>query len=219
MTILLPRFGAILLLCTFTSGNFFSANAQRGGRFEAAKRQGMAYLESGQFDRAAAHLEEIWEQDQSDPVVAEGLAIAYLNGEERDSHPGYEPKVRELLRQSLKLGGKASFLVQHSHEKIPILQGSTISDYCAGTLSISTGRLVFVAFARRGVEQHSFELSADELQLVPPSRGDKQGAFHIKTKAKTYSMVPRTRAHVDGELIISVLQENLSLIESGKDPK
>lgn len=184
------------------------AMAQGGGRFEEAKRQGLAYLDSSQFDRASARLEEIWEQDQSDPVVAESLAIAYMNGEDRAYRAGYESKIRDLLQRAVQMGGKASFLVQHSHEKVPFLQGKTISDYCSGRLSVSSDRLIFVAQARRGVEQHSFDLTAADLRIVP-SGGDKLGGFHIKTKAKTYSMVPRTRTRADGALVVSVLNQYL----------
>src|SRR5258708_30941640 len=81
------------------------AFAQGGGRFEESKRLALAYLESNQYDRAAGKLEEIWEQNQSDADVAEWLAIAYLNGQERESQSGVEAKSLALMGQSLRLGG------------------------------------------------------------------------------------------------------------------
>lgn len=78
-------------LCALLSLSFCGAagflEAQSGGRFEEAKRMGMAYVQSEQFDKAAGRLEEVWEQDRSDPAVGESLALAYLNTEERRTLP------------------------------------------------------------------------------------------------------------------------------------
>src|SRR5205814_10448614 len=89
----------------------------QSGRFEEAKRRAAAYLDGGEYDRAAARLEEVWEQDQSDAAVAEGLAIAYLNGGDRTYRQGLEPKAQHLLQETIRLGGMATFIVQHSHGK------------------------------------------------------------------------------------------------------
>jgi hypothetical protein len=182
--------------------------AQGGGRFEESKRLALAYMESNQYDRAAGKLEEIWEQNQSDPDVAEWLAVAYLNGQDRDSQSGVETKSLALMEQSLRLGGKATLLVQHSHERLGWLQGHTINNYCSGKLSVSPGRLVFIAVARRGLEEHSFDFPADEVRISGPSQDD-MGAFQIKTKSKTYSLIPRTRNRKDSELFVSLLQQQL----------
>jgi hypothetical protein len=182
---------------------------QHGGRFEEAKRQAIAYLDSAQYDRAAGRYEEIWEQDQSDAAVAEGLAMAYLNGQDRPEHPQALDKARDLLKRSLSMGGRATFLVQHSHEKVAILQGRTVNNYCSGRLTVTPGRLVFVAQARKGVEEHSFDLTAADVHLTPTSGGDSQGEFQIKTKPRNYAMLPRTRLKADGVLISTFLQENL----------
>jgi hypothetical protein len=120
---------------------------QGDGRFYDAKRQATDYLDSGQYDRAAARFEEVWEKDQSDPYVAEGLAIAYLNGEDRRYHTELEAKAQRLVLEAIRLGGTATFLVQHSHEKFNGLKPP--NDYCSGKLSIKAGKLVFVAQARK----------------------------------------------------------------------
>src|SRR5207302_5064602 len=142
--------------------------------------------------------EEVWEQDQSDASVAEGLAIAYLNGEDRRYHGELEAKAESLMRQAIRLGGTASFIVQHSHDKFSILHGKTTNDYCSGKLSIAPGRLTFIAQPRRGMPEHSFDSAREEVRVTAP---DENGAFQIKTKSGNYTMVPRTRFTRDSELI------------------
>ena len=189
---------------------------QSGGRFEETKRQALAYLESDQFDRAAGKLEEIWDQDQSDATVAEGLGIAYLNGEDRRYHPEIVTKVRALMEKAVANGGKATFLVQHSHEKLGFLQGKTINNYCSGSLSISRDRLIFVAHARKGIEPHSFDLGAGEFKISGPDADDKRGVFEIKAKSKNYAMAPRTRIKSDGDLVLTIVQENFTAKQEQK---
>ncbi|MBV9506148.1 MAG: hypothetical protein JO323_14205 [Acidobacteriia bacterium] len=184
----------------------FLASGQSGGRFEETKRQALAYLESDQYDRAAGKLEEIWEQDHSDPTVAENLALAYLNGDDRRYHPEAETKARDLFEQSLHAGGRATFMVQHSHEKAGFFEGRIITNYCVGMLSVSPGRLVYVARARKGVEAHSFDVSADDVRLTKP---DDMGVFTIKTKAKNYTLIPRNRIKGDSDVIVEVIREQL----------
>jgi tetratricopeptide (TPR) repeat protein len=201
------RFRAGLFVAVLAAAAF--AAEQNGGRFEEAKRQANALLESGQYERAAGRFEEIWELDKSDATVVEGLAIAYLNGEERAEHPQALDKARDLLNRALSLGGRATFLVQHSHEKAAILQGRTVNNYCSGRLTVTPGRLVFVAQARKGVEEHSFDVTAADVHVTPTGNNDSQGEFQIKTKPRNYAMLPRTRLKADGILISAFLQENL----------
>jgi hypothetical protein len=180
------------------------AFGQSGGRFDGLKRQAIGYLDSNQYDRAAGKLEEVWEQDQSDSTVAEELAVAYLNGEDRAEHPDVEGKARVLLDQLVRGGERASFLVQHSHEKLTRLQGGSITDYCSGRLSIVAGKVTYVAQARKGVEPHSFSVALDEVQIKGP---DNSGSFHLKTKAKDYTMIARSRVKSDGALIVGYMRQ------------
>src|SRR5438874_5320584 len=85
---------------------------QSGGRFEEAKRMGMAYVNSEQFDKAAGRLEEVWEQDQSDPVVGEFLAVAYLNSEDRRSLPQNQKQAFAIIDHLVASGSRVTFLVQ-----------------------------------------------------------------------------------------------------------
>jgi hypothetical protein len=180
-----------------------SVFGQGDGRFYDAKRQAADYLDSGQYDRAAARFEEVWEKDQSDPSVAEGLAIAYLNGEDRRYHTELEAKAQRLIQEAIRLGGTATFLVQHSHEKFNGLKPP--NDYCSGKLSIKAGKLVFVAQARKGVEAHSFDATGG---LRVAAVGEN-GAFQIKTDMGNFIMFPRTRIKRDTDLIVSLAQQNL----------
>jgi hypothetical protein len=180
------------------------AHGQGDGRFYDVKRQATDYLDSGQYDRAAARFEEVWEKDQSDPSVAEGLAIAYLNGEDRRYHTELEAKAQRLVQEAIRLGGTATFLVQHSHEKFNALKPP--NDYCSGKLSIKAGRLVFVAQARKGVEAHSFDATGEGLRVAALG---ENGAFQIKTDMGNFIMFPRTRIKKDTDLIVSLAQQNL----------
>src|SRR5258708_2078718 len=89
---------------------------QSGGRVEEGKRIGAGYVNSEQFDRAAGRLEEVWEQEKSDPSVGEFLAIAYLNTEDRHSLAENQIKAFEIIHSLAGAGSRVSFLVQHSHE-------------------------------------------------------------------------------------------------------
>jgi hypothetical protein len=179
---------------------------QTGGRFDAQKRQAVAYLDSSQFDRAAGKLEEVWDEDKSDLSVAEDLVLAYLNGDDRREHEDVERKARDLMDYLAKSGGSISFLVQHSHEKLGFISGSSVSDYCSGRLTITPDKLTYIAQARKGVLPHSFALGWDEIRLSGPERS---GAFSIKTKAKNYTMITRTRIKSDGELVTTCLLQHL----------
>jgi hypothetical protein len=193
------------LLCAVFA---LTAMAQNGGRFELTKRQALAYLESSQFDKAAGKLEDIWEQEKTDATIAEDLAIAYLNGEDRQLHDEVAEKAHALAEKAIKLGGRATFLVQHSHQ-LGVLQGKTIIDYCSGKLSISPGKLVFVAQAGKTADAHSFEMTAAEFTMTP---SDSIGAFQIKgvaRKSKHYTILPRSRVKADGDWIVALINEHV----------
>src|SRR5947207_1450786 len=107
-------------------------SAQTGGRFEEAKRMALAYIRSEQFDKAAGRLEEVWEEDQSDPTVAENLALAYLNTEDKHSLPELQQKAFGLIDKLAAMHARVSFIVHHSHEKLAWLQGREWHIYCSG---------------------------------------------------------------------------------------
>jgi hypothetical protein len=69
----------------------FACLAQQNGRFSTLRIQAMEAFERGQFDQVAGKVEEIWEQDRSEPKVAEYLAMGYLYSEHNvDKATGHE---------------------------------------------------------------------------------------------------------------------------------
>ena len=157
---------------------------QNTGRLTERTAQGIEFIERGRYNNAVNVLEEIWEQDRSNPAVAENLAIAYLYGDRNTA------KARQYMEQAIAGGGRASFLMQHAHEKVAVV-ATTMSDYCAGRLSIYPGRLAFTA----GVADHSFTIPAGEFKEIKTNRwfGKGEGTYHIRTlDKKNYNLRPRT---------------------------
>jgi hypothetical protein len=187
-----------------------ASHSQSGGRFEDAKRVAQQYLDSNQFDKAAAKLEEVWEQDKTDATVAENLGIAYLNGDDRRYNPDVVAKATKIMEESLKLGGKATFLVQHIHEG-KLVRGLTGGDslkYCDGKLSISHGKIAFVMKPLKGAEDHSFEASADQTKVSAPN---SKGEFKISRKPdnKSFTMAPRNGVSTDSAIVLSIIHEQM----------
>jgi hypothetical protein len=192
------------------------AGAQGNGRLEEVKRLAIGYVESArdgrQFDRAAAKLEEVWEQDQTDVAIAEGLAIAYLNGDDRQYNPAAETKAIALMEKALAAGGRATFLVKHSHEHLR-LTGRTITKYCAGKLSVRAGHLIYVGMPVATDPAHSFDLAAAEVQVGEPNRQDGmvQVKFRLEGRTETYSLLPRNGNARDGALIREFIRKSLGI--------
>ena len=70
---------------------------------------GLQYVRNAQFDKAAAKLEEVWEQQQPpDPAIAEHLAIAYLNGEDRRNRKELATRAYEIMEKAVAAGGQAT---------------------------------------------------------------------------------------------------------------
>lgn len=205
------RGGHLALIAAFA---FSLCPAQSGGRFEAAKRLGLTYLSRGQYDKAAGNLEEVWEmQKPSDPLVAEFLAIAYLNGDDRKSQTDVEQKASGLMQKAIELGGQATLLVQHSHEKLGFIQGNELTKFCSGRLSVRPGRLTFVSEAGENPGKDSFEFTAADLKEAAPNSDTSRGMFHIKGrdkgKERTYNMVPRSWARADSDFFLSLIHQHV----------
>ena len=187
-----------------------ASHSQNGGRFEDAKRIAQQYLDSNQFDKAAGKLEEVWEQDKTDSTVAANLGIAYLNGDDRRYKAEVVGKATKVMEESLKIGGKATFLVQHTHEG-KVIKGITGGDslkYCNGKLSISQGKIAFVMKQLKGEEDHSFEAAADQIRVSGPNSA---GEFKIirKTDNKSLTMAPRNGVKTDTAIVLTILHEKM----------
>lgn len=181
------------------SASVLSLAGQNTGRLSDLTGKGIAYLDQGRFNDAVNVLEQVWEQDQGDPAVAENLAMAYLYA---DHH--FE-KAKALAERSIQAGGKASFLVQHPHEKIAFASGD-MADFCSGRLSVSLKKLVFTA----SDERHSFVVEKGQLKEIEANRvyGSGRGMYHIRTSdKKNYNFRPRSWSQQEQELILLLVNE------------
>lgn len=184
--------------------------AQSGGRFDEAKRLAFAYIASQQYDKAAGKLEEVWEQDQSDPAVGEGLALAYLNTEDRRSLPALQKQAFELIGQLSEKGERVSFIVLHSHEKAAWLQGREWNRFCSGRLSISRDRIAYLADRGKDAEQHSFEVPLAGLKTSVVEMDEVGvGVFHLKTPKGAYVMSVRNRNNEEAEFLVGFVQRHV----------
>lgn len=180
-------------------------SAQSGGRFEEAKRMAMAYIGSEQYDKAAGRLEEVWEQDHSDPTVAEYLAIAYLNTEDKHSLPKLQKQAFGMLDKLLEDHSRISFIVHHSHEKAAWLQGRQWHQYCTGRFSLQDGRISFLAQKGKDAEKHSFDISLAQFKGIALDE-DARGVFHVKTPKGGYMMASRNHNPDEARYLVEVVK-------------
>jgi hypothetical protein len=165
------------------------ATAQQDGRFAELKARGFEAFEKGKYPETAGRLEEIWEQDQSDAKVAEYLAMGYLYGEHSLS------KAEPLMEKALALGGQASFLVIHSHERMGMLNSDLITDFCAGRISVSPGKLIFVADSGEHTmtvvpaDLKSFSILSGAPGRIRIKTADKNCVFRVKTQTRGEAML------------------------------
>jgi tetratricopeptide (TPR) repeat protein len=177
----------------------FSVFAQNTGRFSELTAKGIAYIDQGRFNDALNALEEVWERDQSDPKVAENLAMAYLYTDHDLA------KATALAERAIQGGGKASFLVQHPHEKIGFVSGDIV-DFCTGRLSVSRERLVFTSRD----ERHSFVIEKGQLREMKANHvyGSSRGMYHIRTvDKKNYNFRPRSWSEEEQQLMLQLVNE------------
>lgn len=189
--------------------------AQSGSSFDLQKRNGLDFIQYGKYDRAAAELEPVWEAGQQDPVVAENLAIAYLNGEERRYQGERATKAYDLMKVSLEKGGKASFLIAHSHERFDFLNGGSLLKFCAGRLSVTKGMLSYVSDGGDKQGEHSFEVTAADIREIKPTYEKGRGMFELRAthaatkKGFSYKLIPRTWDAKDTEVLITLLNQHV----------
>jgi hypothetical protein len=171
---------------------------------------GMNYIQSEQYDKAAGRLEEVWEQDQSDPAVGEYLALAYLNTEDRPSLPANQVQAFAIIHKLAADGSQVSFAVLHSHEKMGWLQGREFNQYCRGRLSLRPKRLIFVAEKGEKPTQHSFDIDIAELKSVALNQNDRRGTFELKLKGATYYMGTREQNRDEASLIVDLIRQQMA---------
>ncbi len=169
-------------------------SAQNTGRFAALTSKGIELIDKGRYNEAINALEEVWELDQSDPAVAENLGLAYLYAD-RDS-----AKAQGLMETAIAGGGRASFVMQHAHEKVTAISMDT-NDFCVGRLSIYKDRMTFKA----SNPDHSFTIQAGEFKEIKQNKwfGSGEGVYHIRTLGKrTYNLRPKTWSDRETKLVL-----------------
>ena len=201
------RFFRSVAFCLLASAE--AAYCQSGGRFEEAKRTGMALFEGEHFEKSAGRLEEVWEQDKSDATVGEYLAMAYLNVEDRSSLKGNEKLAFDIIDKLTGANQRVSFLVLHSHEKIGWLQGSELNRYCRGKLSLSNGKLVYVGTKGEPKSLHSFEQGAEGVKSITLNEDDRRGTFQLKTASGGYYFATRNRNKNEARFLVALVKKTL----------
>jgi hypothetical protein len=174
------------------------ALAQQNGRFSELKNQGFELFQQGKYAEVAGKMEEIWEQDQSDPKVAEYLALGYLYGEHNPA------KAKPIMERAIVDGGQATFLVSHSHERLSALQGDTMNQFCTGRMSVLPGKLVFVSDSG----EHSAGITAADLKDFRVLAG-APGRIHIKSAGKSYVFRVKSQTRDEAVLLGRIAEENL----------
>lgn len=160
------------------------------GRLEESKRLGFALLKDGKYDRAAAKLEEAYEVDKSDALVNEGLAVAYMNGDDRKNNPDLHNRAFAILEKSLASGGKASLLVYLALGNSLFASIGSPTNVCAGQLILQPGRLAFVCEKGEKPAQNSFDFTRAQITEVGERFNRGKGMFFVRAGKRTYNFVP-----------------------------
>jgi hypothetical protein len=181
-----------------------SAFAQ-GGRFEENKRAGLASVKEGKFDRAAAKLEEVYEADPGDPAVAEGLAIAYLNGDERKLDSKLDEKGRAILEKQLAKGGRAVFLVQLNLSST--FYGSSSTKVCSGPLIVTPGKLEFQCEKGDAKAEHSFTFAPGDIKETGDRFDKGHGMFFVKGSKRTYNFYPASWDKKHSQMVLALVRQ------------
>ena len=195
-------------LATAILYGMFSAGlspAQNYGRFHELKSQAIRHLQNQQFDKASALLEEVSEQEPGNALVAELLAIAYLNGEARRIDPLFERRARERMEDAVRLGGQTTFLV-----RLINAAGTDIVNDCNGRLSVRPGRLVFVPDPCRGGDPAwAFDAKSDQVSRFDLRARDSRGAAWMIVAGRRYEFLPYSQLRDDGLLMVEFVNRFL----------
>jgi hypothetical protein len=172
------------------------AVAGQNGRYAILKEQAFLSFERGQYDQVAGKLEEIWEQDKSDPKVAEYLAMGYLYGEKSVT------KAEPVMLAAFDKGGQATFLMLHSHEKA--FTNGVINNFCTGKMIVHKGKLSFVGDSGG----HSFDFTASQAADVKLLGGSSPGRLQFQQGPKTKVIFRvKTTTKDEADLFDRVLQQ------------
>lgn len=164
-------------------------------------QKGLRQSEAGQYREAINTLEEAWELDSSNPVVAEHLALSYLNEE----YPPGEAALRSarwLLRFSLENGGQATVRARHLHRGWQWFKST--EDSCFGRLLVNADGVHYIATD----SDHSFSLEPAAIDTVTLAKQNPSfaGIFNLKTAdGARYRLRTGTRTHGEAKLFVDLI--------------
>lgn len=172
--------------------------AGQNGRFAVLKSQALSLFGQSRYAEAGGKLEEIWEQDQSDLQVDQYLAMSYLYGE-HDAR-----KAAPVLEKVQALGGPEIFLIEHSHEKLSMINGGTMNQYCTGRFLISPGKMEFIPDS----SDHAVLFTPSDLKEFKLSKVGN-GRIDIKGAGKAYHFRVKSETHDEAALLQHFAEANL----------
>ncbi len=195
MRVVLVFLFQVILITAFT-GNSSPSSESHAVNLLAAK----LLIQQSRYDQATNKLEVILEAEPNQPDALMFTGTIYLY------HELDHLKAMKWFEMSLKLGGRAAFLVQHSHES---LGGSQLADYCRGWLILRGKEIEFTP--DNGT--HGFSVSRSELQEFKQNRR-LQSMFHIRLKDDNFNFRPST-GQEDEVLLIVAMYKKLSQSTEG----
>lgn len=149
-----------------------------------------AMVRNYRYDDALVKLQEALEQTPDDAEALSLVGTVYLY---RDKD---FLKAKKQFEESYRRGGRATFWVNHSHEK---LGSSEMSDYCRGWLLLGKAGVQFAPEA----SDHGFQATYAQVKEFKPNRL-RRAFFHISFpiggEGKNYNFQPRTKD--EGEVLL-----------------
>lgn len=159
------------------------------------------FIRQHRYDQATNKLEEVLERSSNHAEALMYLGTVYLY---KDLD---HLKAMKWFENSLKLGGGAAFLVQHSH---PTFGGNQLADYCRGWLILRGDEVEFTP--DNGT--HGFRESPADLKEFKQNRL-QQSMFHIKRQDSNFNFHPFTGGE-DEALLIMAMYKKLSRSNQSK---
>ena len=169
-------------------------------------QDGLRHVEQRRYSDAINSLEEAWERDPSNPVVAEHLALAYLY-ERVPPTSETLTKAAELMKFSLENDGQVSFSARHMHGGLNKFVG--VDNHCSGRLILDPSGVQY----RATLSKHSFSLNSNELQSIVHPKSKQQistGAFLLRTRdGKRHRFRSGTRTRGEAGIVLRLTREFL----------
>ncbi len=169
-------------------------------------QDGLRYAEQGRYSDAINVLEEAWERDPSNPIVAEHLALAYLY-ERIPPAAEASNRARVLMRFALEHGGQVTVLARHLHRGLR--WAASADDHCSGRLVVSASGVHY----RTTLTDHSFSLSRQQLESVfLPQNNQPSSAGGLTLRArdgKRQRIRTGTLSRSEARIVLQLIDEFL----------